>query len=287
MKHLIAVATLACMTMLAQTSNWELRLDQSRDLRRQGRYIEAHRLLSELVASAKGIGVASEALALALNDLGGVCVALRRYHEARWAYEESLILLQSQPGETNGPGVNEAKVSSALGVVHGRLGQYKEAARLLENAVLIFERTVGSGDFDFAIALNNLAYIRRMEGRLPEAERLLRRALPILEETLGPNDRRVIIAEANLGLVCAKLGLAAEAESLSSRAVAAMEMQVGSNHPLLTEVLYSRADVLKLAKRKEEAKRTHDRADQLRRIHRRESGIDFTTDVRELRHRKK
>jgi tetratricopeptide (TPR) repeat protein len=173
-------------------------------------------------------------------------------------------------------------VRSALGVVYGRLGNYKEAAELLDRALLIFERAAGTRHSDFAIALNNLADVRRMQGRLGEAKNLMRRGLPILEETLGPKDRRVIIARANLAWFCARLGHGAEADALSGGAVAAMEAQVGPSHPLLAEVLYIRADILKLAKRKAEAKLTYDRARRLMQTYRRETGVGFTTDVHEL-----
>src|ERR1700694_1385238 len=109
MKYVILVATLVCSTILAQTSDWERRLAESRELSRKGQYLEAHRLLSELVEHANGLGVTNEALALALNDLGGVCVAMDRYHEAQWAYEKSLRLLLAGASETNGPDPNEAK----------------------------------------------------------------------------------------------------------------------------------------------------------------------------------
>jgi tetratricopeptide (TPR) repeat protein len=217
-----------------------------------------------------------------LNDLGGVCFALGRYHEAQWAYAESLRLLQTRSSEKNVPDANEGMVRSALGVVYGRLGSYKEAAELLDGALLIFERTVGTRHSDFAIALNNLADVRRMQGRFGEAEILMRRALPIMEETLGPKDRRVIIARANLAWFCARLGRALEADALSGGAVVAMEGQVGPNHSLLAEVLYIRADILKRAKRKAEAKLAYDRAQRLMQTYRRETGFGLTTDLHEL-----
>lgn len=74
-----------------------------------------------------------------------------------------------------------------LALVYRDQYKYREAASLLNDALAIREKTLGSNHPAVAATLNNLAVLYGKRGRYKEAEPLCKRALEIRERVLGEN----------------------------------------------------------------------------------------------------
>jgi tetratricopeptide (TPR) repeat protein len=67
------------------------------------------------------------------------------------------------------------------------LAGFPQAAPLLQQALTMAERSLGSDDSYLGVILNNLTLLSQNQGRYQEAEPLLQRALAIYEQALGPD----------------------------------------------------------------------------------------------------
>jgi tetratricopeptide (TPR) repeat protein len=71
-------------------------------------------------------------------------------------------------------------------VLYQDQGRHAEAEALQQQALAMWEQTLGPTHPAVATGLNNLAVLYRAQGRYTEAEPLYRRALQIREAALGP-----------------------------------------------------------------------------------------------------
>ncbi len=78
------------------------------------------------------------------------------------------------------------------------LGQYKKAIELYEQALRIYERTVGRMHPDAARAIFNMSTAYGNLGELVKAEKLGRELVAIREETLGQDHEETKEARHNL-----------------------------------------------------------------------------------------
>src|SRR5690606_16532297 len=85
-----------------------------------------------------------------------------------------------------------ADLQLALGDPYRTLGQYEEADSLFTAAVATARFTYGAEHPETALALFELATLRRYAGAYDEAERLHREALAIRRATLGEDHEDVI-----------------------------------------------------------------------------------------------
>lgn len=86
-------------------------------------------------------------------------------------------------------------------------GDYPAAERLLREAAVIQEATLGAMHPDLASTLNNLAFVCERTNNLAEAERGYRRAHAIAVASLGPRDPFVATSIKNLVGFCATHGI--------------------------------------------------------------------------------
>jgi tetratricopeptide (TPR) repeat protein len=77
-------------------------------------------------------------------------------------------------------------------------GKFAEAVPLAQQALAIYEKTLGPHHPNVAAALNNLAELYRNQSRYAEAEPLYKRALAIWEKARGPDHPNVAAALNNL-----------------------------------------------------------------------------------------
>src|SRR5262249_61664516 len=94
---------------------------------------------------------------------------------------------------------------------------YRKAESLLRQALAIAAKAPGRDDLAVATLLNNLAVVRKDQGRFAEAGRLYRRALPLLEQALGPEHPEVASVYHNLGGPEAARGEDARGEPVARR----------------------------------------------------------------------
>ncbi len=146
-----------------------------------------------------------------------VCAALiERYH---FLFPEAIQLLQK------------------AGNYQDRRGQYAQAERFLQQALILADGMPGMDELTLADLLNALAIIRRNQGRLVQAEPLTRRALAIRERVLGTNHPTVADCYNHLGIIVLRQGRLAEAETMYRQALAIYEHSLGTGHLLYANPL--------------------------------------------------
>ena len=98
--------------------------------------------------------------------------------------------------------------------------QYTQAAPLLQQALTIVERSLGSDHSYLGVILNNLALLYRAQGRYEEAEPLYRRALTISEKALPPDHPDIATILENYASLLREMNRPREAQPLDQRAQA-------------------------------------------------------------------
>jgi tetratricopeptide (TPR) repeat protein len=125
------------------------------------------------------------------------------------------------------------------------------ARPLLERALAIREKVLGSEHPDTATSLNNLASLVHAQGDLAGARPLLERALAIREKVLGPEHIHTAFSLVNLAGLLESQGDVAGALPLFERALAIYEKVLGPEHPHTNR---ARAAVLRARRRGDEVK---------------------------------
>lgn len=138
---------------------------------------------------------------------------------------------------------------------------YDEAQVLFQQALTIFERTLGPEDLRIVGLLSNLADASRLRGDLGRAELLYRRLAYLMEQAFGPSHVLVGEAMASAAEAVAGQGHYGQAKELYERALSIYEATLGSDDPLTARLLGQYASLLvKLNQRDEaEAQRARDR----------------------------
>lgn len=108
-------------------------------------------------------------------------------------------------------------------------------------------------DAELGSALQELAQVKRMEGRLEEAEAMAREALDVARHAHPGDHFDVASAEVRLASVLKDLGKYPEAEALNRESIARGERVLGVDHPLVAEWQSNLAQVLTLQGRLDES----------------------------------
>jgi tetratricopeptide (TPR) repeat protein len=98
--------------------------------------------------------------------------------------------------------------------------QSTQAAPLLQQALTMVERSLGSDHGYLGGILNNLAQLYRAQGRYEEAEPLYRRALTIDEQALPPDHPSTATTLENYAFLLREMNRPGEAQTLEQRAKA-------------------------------------------------------------------
>jgi len=109
--------------------------------------------------------------------------------------------------------------------------QYAEAEPLLQRALDIREKVLGSRHPDTATSLNDLARLYQSQGKYQQAKTSYKRALTIREEVLGLEHSDTATSLNNLALVYCDQGKYGEAEPLYRRALEIKTKALGPEHP--------------------------------------------------------
>ena len=99
------------------------------------------------------------------------------------------------------------------------------------------------------MSLNNLAELRRTEGRYAEAERLARRAVEISARATGSESSEFAVSLHTLAAIYRDSGRYEEALSLLERSLAIREKQLGLEHPLVAVTLGNIAEIYSAQRR--------------------------------------
>jgi tetratricopeptide (TPR) repeat protein len=169
-----------------------------------------------------------------IEELHVATGADRALHEARMRFEEALKLRDA--------------------------GKYDEALPLVERALEIRERLLGTEHRDVAAAIEILAGIYTNKGGYVKAEPLYRRALAIREKAVGKDHPDTGASLNNLALLYYYQGKYMEAEPLYKRALDIREKALGKDHPFTATNLNNLANLYRAQGKYVEAEPLHKRA---------------------------
>jgi tetratricopeptide (TPR) repeat protein len=201
---------------------------QSQDVRT---WPECARLLPHALCAAEHaekLGLAPEATARVLNQVGAYLWGRAEFGEAKAALERALSIHEAAFGP-NHPEV--ATVVNNLGNVLKALADLKGAKKCHERALSIDEAAFGPNHAYVARDVNNLGGVLRDLGDLKGAKECFERALSIHEAAFGPNHPSVATDVNNLGGVLQDLGDLKGATKCFQRALSIDEAAFGPNHP--------------------------------------------------------
>jgi eukaryotic-like serine/threonine-protein kinase len=226
-------------------------------LEKTGAYGEAEEALEAAYFEAAKAGAIEVATAAANALVFVVGDELARHAEGlRW-WRLAEVGLASLPDVA---GTQAATQLSNLACVHRAMGAFEEAKGLLDRALAIEEKTLGSGHPNVAKTLNNLAVVHNDSGSYEEAKVLHERALAIREKTLGPDHPSIATSLNNLGIAYQILGLHGKAKVLHHRALRIRERALGPEHADVAVDLSNLALVHGATGSYREAKALHERA---------------------------
>jgi tetratricopeptide (TPR) repeat protein len=124
----------------------------------------------------------------------------------------------------------QAEMLSVIGRTYERIGAYDKALPLLEQALSIGRRTLGSEHVTVAQSLNNLGVLHHDMGNYAAAEPLLRESLAIRRRLLGNRDKDVAVTLVYLGRLLRDAGRSDEAEAPIRESLAIRQAFFGDEH---------------------------------------------------------
>jgi len=143
----------------------------------------------------------------------------------------------------------DATVRATLGVTFRDLGRYSEAQPLLEQALAIRRRLLGSAHPAVAESLMDLGELLNQTTDLTRAESLFREAVAIERSTFGADGLETAEALNGLGSVLRKQGDYAQAEAVNREALGIRQRRLPADHAkvaqslrMLGAVLHDRGD---------------------------------------------
>jgi tetratricopeptide (TPR) repeat protein len=257
------------------------------------RYTEAEMYYERAYNLAKTLfGYQNEEVVKPLNLLGHVWLDQGRFREADGAFRQALKILELEKDPNR---IETAAVLNNLAAVQHMNGNLSRAAALMRKVVGIFEADPAADEEDFGIALSNLAATLQEMGTSTEAITTARKAVTVLErcensdhlavslvtlsrlyldegdsaggeamlqralrsiEDLGQEDSPArALVFGHLGVLYAGTGRYRQAEPYLQRAIEINQRLLGPDHPRLLESMEAYANLLRMTKRKGEAKK--------------------------------
>ncbi len=130
--------------------------------------------------------------------------------------------------------VLQAQMMFVMGTVYTNLGLYSRSQSLLEQAVGIQRRELGSYDPETLKSMNALAVALYQGGQIGAAEKLGREGFESAQHAFGPKDSRTLAWAFNVAMSLQAEGRYAEAEKLIRETLAKAELTLGpDNHDTL------------------------------------------------------
>jgi len=132
---------------------------------------------------------------------------------------------------------DELRLLNEVGAYLSERAAYREAERLLLQALTLSERLHGAEDPTTAGVLQDLGWLAHRRGQQAQAEERYQRALAIRERILGEHHPQTAQTLYTLGLLYLNRRELVQAEQLLQRALAIQEQQLGPEHPHVAEAL--------------------------------------------------
>jgi eukaryotic-like serine/threonine-protein kinase len=159
----------------------------------RGNFVEAERILAEVVTQKRRAGVDPLEVASSLNNLARARYNLQDYDGAEPLYRESLEIRVAHFGVEK-PSPEVARAMNNLAALLEDVGKVEEASGLYEQALEMRRQLFPDGHREVVVSLNNLALLRQKQGRLEEAARLLAEAvvMPALRSLSGAEQANIL-----------------------------------------------------------------------------------------------
>ncbi|MFT5050603.1 MAG: CHAT domain-containing protein/tetratricopeptide (TPR) repeat protein [Chlamydiales bacterium] len=131
-----------------------------------------------------------------------------------------------------------------VGLVHKDLGNFDQAAEMLEAVLDIRLETLGSGHADTAVSQENLGVLYCALDRLAEAEQLCAQAAHTLEKLGGDEDAETLVARSNLAHALRARGKYEQAQEMFEEILSIRERVLGPEHISTAKTLNNLAALL-------------------------------------------
>ena len=207
------------------------------------------------------LGETHPKFAVQLNDLANNYQLQYEFATARLLYEEARKAYIAGLGATSNP----ATVTSLnLGLLDGRIGDYRQARRELEKVISTWTATLGPDHPNTVRAISGLASVLTSAGMDAQARPLHARVLAIRERLYGREHPLVARTLSNFAATLSRLGQSQRALELSTRAIHIWE-RTGSSDGL-AEAAAFHAEILSRTGDNEGATSAYRRALEARRV---------------------
>lgn len=211
-----------------------------------GQWDEALGLIE--LARARAIGVPDLELGKVEMMRGAVLRRLARLTEAREAYEHARGLF-----DTEGEQEEQVIILNSLGVLARDEGRLEDAQQFYRGAIELRRSLDPRPNPQLAVLLSNWGRLLTSLDRLDEAAGVLEESLQMHQEVNGEDHFTVGFPAVSLGEVYSRQGDHERALELIDRGLALIESQYGRAHPVYVGMMSRRGDVLRRARRLEEA----------------------------------
>jgi tetratricopeptide (TPR) repeat protein len=190
--------------------------------------------ISLFLFALSSIGMGQESVASKLNDQGLAATDRRDFAAAKKHFADAIAIWESK-----GPAylAHVAVVKMNLAQVYGAEGGRVECARLLEESLAGFRRSLGIRDLRTLSALNVLGGMHMMIGNLARAEELFHEALPI-ERQMFPRDTQLARTLAGLAALQMRDNRPEQAIPLAEESLA-ITLQADGENSLDTALAYA------------------------------------------------
>lgn len=317
MNRFAVCLSLAATAAFAEPDEWHVLLERGQQFRHAGRHQDAAEAFRGAAQLLERSGPPDMRLASALNSLAVEYDDLARYPDAQTTYSRALGILERLRGKDNGDYAQTLANLGALYSTTGRttrgermmteaiaifdslapaderaavcrnmLGQSMLHAHRLTEAEPLFEQARSRLEAmplpdtgRLASVLNNLAMVRRFQGRHDEAIVFLQQSIARLEAEFGPDHPLLARTLNNEAAEYALAGRPREAEAAYRHSAAIAEGTLGPDHPLLGHVLANYARFLRDTGRKPESKRLAAQSREILRDSGRRNGAGMTMDA--------
>jgi len=138
----------------------------------------------------------------------------------------------------------QAQMMQVMGNVYKNLGIYDRAQSLMQRAVALSERNLGSSNSETMSAMSDLSWILNQQGRWADAEKLEREVLEVQRRVLGPENRDTLSTLMNLCVTLEAQGRNTEAENLGRETLSLQRRVLGAESDETLSMMNNLAAIL-------------------------------------------
>ena len=195
-----------------------------------------------------------------LHTLAGVCQKSSYFSFAKLVVNLAYDLLGNLDDTSIGAITLKGKVLNMSGQVYNRLGEYNQAKKLHEKALMIYKTILGEDHADVATSYNNLASVYDRLGEYNQAKELHEKALTIFKKIFGEDHADVATSYNNLASVYEYLGEYNQAKELREKALMICKTIFGEDHADVATCYNNLASVYNRLGEYYQAKELHEKA---------------------------